>query len=387
MVQLANSGSETPHTGTRFRPGAVAIVLGTRPEIIKLAPVVWHLGDAAQVIHTGQHFAPGVSGGLFAEYGLPEPAVRLAIGGSPRGSQIGAAVHALDRVFRLRRPSAVVVQGDTNSTVAGALAANAHAIPLVHVEAGLRSFDRRMPEEHNRVITDHLGDLLCAPTSISADNMRREGIPSERIVVTGNTVVEAVRSQLPELAERRRVLAELGVQPDHYVLATIHRPENTDNHETLRAILEAFAEIAREGWPVMLPIHPRTVNAVRTAGCTSLLTPLRVLDPMPHRRFLAIAKHAALLISDSGGLQEEVTVLKRPLLVVRRSTERPEAAEFATLVPAPEAIAGTARAQLAATGVRLAAVAAIPSPYGDGAAGQQIARLTLRITKQARTTA
>lgn len=358
--------------------GSVTVVLGTRPEIIKLAPVIAHLGAAAQIIHTGQHYDPAVSGMFFSEYGLPDPVAHLGTGGSPRATQVGVALGALDRLFALRRPAVVVVQGDTNSTVAGALAANAHGIPLVHVEAGLRSFDRRMPEEHNRILTDHLADLLCAPTAQNAANLCREGIPGNRIALTGNTVVEAVRTQLPAPATRRQILAGYDIRPDRYVLATIHRPENTDDPEVLTEILRQLDHIAARGWPVILPVHPRTTAALRAARCDALLRRLRLVEPLPHNTFLALAKHAALLISDSGGLQEEVTELKRPLIVVRRSTERPEAAAFAELVAPGQPIAQAAHRWLDQPW-RLATLAAQPSPYGDGTAGRAIAERTMAL--------
>ncbi|MFD0347475.1 non-hydrolyzing UDP-N-acetylglucosamine 2-epimerase [Kitasatospora aburaviensis] len=287
----------------------------------------------------------------------------------------------LDAAFADDRPAAVVVQGDTNATLAGALAANARGIPLVHVEAGLRSFDRAMPEEHNRVMVDHVSDLLCAATPENAANLRAESLDGQRIAVTGNTVVEVVRHRLPDAPARAALLTRHGVAPDGYVLATVHRPENTDTPEALGAVLAELDRIARAGTPVLFPMHPRTRAAVERFALDRLLDRLAVTEPVGYAEFLGLARHAALLVSDSGGVQEECTVLGRPLLVVRRSTERPEAVDagFAALVRPGAELGGLARAWLADRTERLARLAATPSPYGDGLASARIARLTAEL--------
>lgn len=349
--------------------GPIMVVLGTRPEIVKLAHITRILGDDAAVVHTGQHYDPSLSDSFFEQLNVPEPEVFLEIGGESRGRQIGLAVTALDVVFEERHPAAVVVQGDTNTVLAAALAANAREIPVVHVEAGLRSHDRRMPEEHNRVVTDHLADLLLAPTETSRSNLRAEGIPDERIVVTGNTVVEAVSELLPDVEERQALASSFGVTPARFVLSTFHRPENVDDPGTLETILNELANLAL---PVLLPLHPRSVARVASAGLGSLLDKITVIEPIGYREFLGLGAESAFLVSDSGGVQEEVSVYKRPVLVVRRSTERPEVlGTFAERVdPGPEIgrVAGEWTADLAAVHARLAGT---PSPYGDGSASQR----------------
>lgn len=350
--------------------GGIAVVLGTRPEIIKLAGVIGLLGRKARVIHTGQHYDPAMSGVFFAELGLPEPDVRLRVGGSTRGGQIGTALAQLDRHFRESPPAAVIVQGDTNATVAGALAANAAGIPVAHVEAGLRSFDKSMPEEHNRIITDHIADVLFAATPSNVGNLAREGIPVSRIVHTGNTVVEAVQRQLPSPEARAALLAARGLVAGEYALATVHRPENTDDSAVLATIL---AELGRIPCPVVLPLHPRTRAAIERHGLSSSLDGIHVTEPLGGAAFLGLAAEAALLVSDSGGIQEECTVLKRPLIVVRRSTERPEAMrDFAVLVSPGEFIGKKAREWLDELPELHERLAALPSPFGDGSASQAI---------------
>jgi UDP-N-acetylglucosamine 2-epimerase (non-hydrolysing) len=357
--------------------GRIAVVAGTRPEIIKLAPVIAEIErrfsrGAALVIDTGQHYDAAMSGQFWSELGPGYPEVRLQGGGMSRAGCVGSLTAALGGLFSGIRPSAVVVQGDTNSTLAGALAANAEGIPLVHVEAGLRSYDRAMPEEHNRVMVDHLADLCCAPTLANAANLLAEQIPEQLVAVTGNTVIEAVRRQLPGPVARRRTLEVLGLEPDRFLLATIHRPENTDDPEALGAILMAL-QLSTRRLPVVVPLHPRTAVAIERFGLGSLLQHLRVLPPLGASDFLSLAAHALVIVSDSGGLAEEVTVLKRPLVVVRRSTERAEAVEagFARMA-APNDVAATVDALLQEHRSLLHLLARTPSPFGDGSASTRI---------------
>jgi UDP-N-acetylglucosamine 2-epimerase (non-hydrolysing) len=347
-------------------PGSVAVVLGTRPEAVKLAGIVRLLGPVARVVHSGQHWAPELAAGVLAEVGFPPAHVTLDVGGASRGAQLGEVVGRLDAHFAADRPLAVVVQGDTTTTLGGALAANAADVPVVHVEAGLRSFDRRMPEEHNRVLTDHLADLCCAPTDVSRRHLAAEGIPAERVAVTGNTVVEAVAALTPPPAERGEHLAAAGVEPGRFVLATLHRPENVDDPGVLAAVL---AELGSLPLPVVLPLHPRTAARASAFGLDGALARLRVCAPLTPRPFLALAAEAALWVSDSGGLQEEASVLKRPVVVVRASTERPEVqGTFAVLVPPGPRVGEVARAWLDDLPAVHARLAAIPTPYGDGSA-------------------
>ncbi len=357
-------------------PHSVAVVLGTRPELVKLADLIRLLGPAAHVVHTGQHYDRELSSQFLSELGIPEPTCLTGVGGQSRATQIATALAQLDELFAGRPPLAVVVQGDTNAALAGALAANARGLPLLHVEAGLRSRDRNMPEEHNRVLIDQLADVLCAATPGNRANLLAEGADPRRITLTGNTVVEVVRRHLPDAEHRAALLGSYGVIADGYVLATVHRPENTDDPVALRAILTELDALAADGTPVLLPLHPRTRARAEAAGLLPLLDRLRVTRPLGYAPFLALARHAALLISDSGGVQEEVTVLGRPLVVVRASTERPEAmTDFADLVaPGPE-VGRAARARLAHGALERERLAALPSPFGDGTASLRIAGL------------
>jgi UDP-N-acetylglucosamine 2-epimerase (non-hydrolysing) len=351
-------------------PRSVALVLGTRPEIIKLAHVIRLLGPAAVVLHTGQHYDQGLSGTFLDAFGLGEPHAYLGIGGRTRGQQIGLAVQALDDQLAELRPSALVVQGDTNTALAGGLAANARETMLVHVEAGLRSYDRRMPEEHNRVLVDHMGDLLCAPTDVSHKNLLEEGIPESRIRVTGNTIVEAVTELMPAAEERVGLLADYGLGASAFVLSTFHRPENVDDPERFRIVLRQLASL---DLPVLLPLHPRSLARAAEHGLGDLLGAIKVIEPIGYREFLGLGAESAFLVSDSGGVQEEVSVYKRTVIVVRRSTERPEVlGTFAELVEPGPGISEIARRWAADLDGLHETVASVPSPYGDGTASARI---------------
>lgn len=353
--------------------GRVAVVLGTRPEIIKCAGVIRRLGARGYLVHTGQHYDAALSDVFFDGYGLPRPEIVLSgVGGQSRSAQFVAIFGQLAEAFATERPAAVVVQGDTNSAAAGAQVAHFLDIPVVHVEAGLRSFDLDMPEEINRKLIGVVADLHCAPTPTSRDNLLAEGVLPDRIAVTGNTVVEATIEMLPPAVERRELLARVGLIDNGYVVATIHRPENTDQPHRLGAVLSALGGI---GIPVVVPLHPRTQARIEQFRLLSLLAPLQVIDPVDHPTFLALAANARLLVSDSGGVQEECTVIKRPLVVLRNSTERPEAVDagFARRFVPGERLGAEL---VAAAGDRAwhNSLARTPSPYGDGTASEQIVR-------------
>ncbi|THV10550.1 UDP-N-acetylglucosamine 2-epimerase (non-hydrolyzing) [Nocardioides caeni] len=349
----------------------MAVVLGTRPEIIKLAGIVRALGDRGYVAHTQQHYDPGLSNVFLDGFDLPRPEITVTgVGGSGRASQFARILDQLTAAFEHQPPAAVIVQGDTNTAAAAAQAAHFLAIPVVHVEAGLRSFDRAMPEEINRMLIGVMADLHCAPTDQARVHLLAEGVDPARIVVTGNTVIEATLEMLPDAAERAKVLSRVGVADEGFVLATIHRPENTDSPEHLATILGALQGI---GLPVVMPLHPRTLARVNSFGLRDLLGGINVIEPTDSATFLALAAHARLLVSDSGGVQEECTVVKRPLIVIRNSTERPEAidAGFARRL-LPDGSLATGLREAASDPEWIRSLADLESPYGDGTASAQV---------------
>ena len=354
------------------RPVTVAAVMGTRPEIIKLAPVVHELtgrGARVRTLLTGQHHDRALAGDVVDAFGLTDvepPAV--PVGGLARAEQVAAMISGLAGSLRELRPDAVLVQGDTNSASAGAQAAHYLGLPVVHVEAGLRSHDRGMPEEVNRLVIGALADLHCAPTPEAAANLLSAGTAPAAVRVTGNPVVEATRASLQRPHRAAAVLRSVHLSGMPFVLATVHRPENTDDPAALAALLRALDLLPA---PVLFPAHPRTTARIAAAG---LVVPrsLRVVEPLDHATFLALAARAQLLVSDSGGLQEEVTVLGRPMVVVRTSTERPESVRAGFCRLARPAGIPAAAAELLAPD-HLAELARTPSPYGDGSASRRIA--------------
>jgi UDP-N-acetylglucosamine 2-epimerase (non-hydrolysing) len=351
----------------------IAIVLGTRPEMIKLAPVIRRLGESALVVHTGQHFDSNMSQSFLDQLQIGTPQLHLEVGGATRGAQIGRATEAIERFLMDEHPAVVVVQGDTNSGLAGALAANSTGTPLAHLEAGLRSYDRAMPEEHNRVVIDALADLCLAPHESNAQVLQREGIPASRIRVTGSTLLDALAMIVPTSAERAELIGLYNVDTAEFVLATIHRAENADNPDNLRAILSALVALPV---PVVVPLHPRTRKKAAEFGLQPLLDQLVVCEPIGYREFIGLATESALIISDSGGVQEEATIVKRPVIIVRNSTERPEIlGTFAHLVsPGPE-IGVLARTLLDGGAALRAQLEALPYPYGSDATSAVVAAI------------
>jgi len=349
--------------------GPIAVVLGTRPEIIKLARITQLLGDDAHIVHTGQHYDANLSDDFFTEFGMHPPDTHIGVGGQTRGAQIGNGTAALDELFVSLCPSAVVVQGDTNAVAAGALAANANEIPLVHVEAGLRSFDRRMPEEHNRIIADHLSDLCLAPTALNVANLAAEGIGGDVVVQTGNPIVEAVERLMPTEDERTELARRFGLVPEGFVLATFHRPENVDDKNTLANVLDSLVSLDTS---VLVPLHPRTQKRIAEFGLASTAARLQVVDPIGYRDFIGLGAEARLIVSDSGGVQEEVSVYKRPAVVIRRSTERQEVeGTFVQRLEPGPTLASQLAAELDRSTQRVAELEHIPSPYGDVAAPER----------------
>lgn len=360
----------TPSTASPPEPvrssADVVVVVGTRPEIIKCAPVIAALGHRAFVIHTGQHYDDELADNFFTELGIGKPDLRLeGIGGKPRATQIALMIEDLAEHFGRIKPGAVIVQGDTNTVSAAAQAANYTGTPLVHMEAGLRSYDRAMPEEINRLVTGVLADVHCAATAHNVEALRAEGVPASTIALTGNTIVEATLQAIQKTPT-------VTIPDDPYIVATIHRPENTDSPAALERILDALGQLPHR---VILLIHPRTLAAVTRCGFEDKLERITTMSPVGHTDLLALASHARLIVSDSGGLQEECTVIKSPLLVVRRSTERPESisAGFARLVTPDLDIVDEAAAAVTQSD----SLSTRPSPYGDGKTAERIAAIAI----------
>ncbi len=303
-------------------------VVGARPNLMKIAPLVEEMRrypDIRQrLLHTGQHYDEAMSQVFFDELGIPRPDLYLGVGSGSHAAQTARVMVGFEQVLLEERPDAVVVVGDVNSTLACAITAAKVGVPLAHVEAGLRSFDRRMPEEINRIVTDALSDLLFTTSRDAGENLQREGIPAEKVFFVGNVMIDTLLKH----RERARTLgtpARLGLQPGRYALLTLHRPSNVDDPAVFSGILDALAEIQRD-LPILFPIHPRTAGRLREFGLEGrlLMAPdLRLVEPLGYLEFLDLMMHARAVLTDSGGIQEETTILGIPCLTLRENTERP----------------------------------------------------------------
>jgi UDP-N-acetylglucosamine 2-epimerase (non-hydrolysing) len=353
----------------------LAIVVGTRPEIIKLAPVIRACqarGASFVVIHTGQHYSFELDGVFFEQLELPRPTHNLNVGSGSHGFQISAIISGIDSVLDAERPDEVLVEGDTNSVLAAGLAANKLGLRVGHVEAGLRSYDRSMPEEINRIVIDHLAEDLFAPTQHAREILLGEGIEPARVHVTGNTAVDEVLHQRGRV-DPEPVLATFGVQPSQYAVATVHRAENVGDDGRLRGIFDGLDRVASAlDIPVLVALHPRTSQ--RLAELDIEVTPgVRRLPPLGYHEFLALQSRAGLMLTDSGGLQEEACTLGVPCVTLRDNTERPESIEVGAnrLVGAdPDRILEGATAMHRAPRTWV-------NPFGDGHAGERIVDLIL----------
>lgn len=354
----------------------IAVVVGTRPEIIKMAPVVRACiarGVPWLLIHTGQHYSFEMDGVFFEELGLPCAHHNLAIGSGSQAYQISAVISGMAPILEAERPDVVLVEGDTNSVLAAALAANKIGVRVGHVEAGLRSYDRSMPEEINRVLTDHLADHLYAPTAGARAILLGEGIPESRIHVTGNTVVDELLLQRSR-AERPGLFDRFGVTAGRYAIATVHRKENVDDDVRLRGILEGLSGSAQAlGVPVLAALHPRTTARLAGLGL-SVSNGVRALPPLGYLDFLGLHSGAAITLTDSGGLQEEACCLRVPCVTLRDNTERPESVEAGANMLAgadPERIVACAR-------LMRDRARDWDNPFGDGRSGDRIVELLER---------
>ena len=346
----------------------IAIVLGTRPEIIKMAPIIRECQNRQLdhfVLHTGQHYSYSMDKIFFEDLELGEANHYLEVGSGTHGVQTGKILEGTERVFMEEQPDVVLVQGDTNTVMAAALAATKLGIKVGHVEAGLRSFDRTMPEEINRVIADHISDYLFAPTEASGKYLSDEGI-TDSVFVTGNTIVDAV-FQARDIAERKsNILNKLGLNPGEFILATAHRAENVDNAARLSSMINGIRMTGESlGLEVLFPMHPRT--SARIDEFKISLDGVRVIDPVGFLDFLQLESNARIILSDSGGVQEEACILGVPCVTLRDNTERPETIEVGANM-----LAGIESGKIYHAANMMLDRKDWDNPFGDGTASQQI---------------
>jgi UDP-N-acetylglucosamine 2-epimerase len=305
-------------------------IVGARPQFVKVAPLSRAIaehnsGDGIEVedciVHTGQHYDKGMSDIFFQELNIPQVKYNLGVGSASHGEQTAAMLSGIEKIILETNPGAVVIYGDTNSTIAGALAAVKLHVPVVHIEAGLRSFNRHMPEEINRVAADHISDLLLAPTPTAVENLRREGL-ADRTIQTGDIMFDAVLYNRDLAIKRAKILKTLNLENERFSLVTLHRAENTDNPVKLSSILDALNRLAQENHKLILPLHPRTGAAIgKHLPDWRAVDGLRLIDPLGYLDMLCLLEHADLVLTDSGGLQKEAFFLQKPCLTLRDETE------------------------------------------------------------------
>lgn len=351
----------------------IAFVLGTRPEIVKLASLIRACERADidhTVIHTGQHYSDELDTVFFDDLELQPPDHNLAVGSAPHAEQTGEMLLGLGELIRAEDPGTVIVQGDTNSALAGGIVASKLDADLGHVEAGLRSFDREMPEEINRVLIDHAADYLFAPTDDAADNLRDENVPDRRIEVTGNTVVDAVEQHATLAASKSEVLEDLGLEPGAFALMTAHRPGNVNDRSRFAGLLDGVGEYADvTNLDVVYPIHPRS-EAQLAEYDLAVPDGIHCVEPLNFIDFLRLESTASVVFTDSGGVQEETCILGTPCVTVRESTERPETVDVGSNVlaePNADSIVPAAFNVKAGSNDW-------ETPFGDGDAAERILR-------------
>lgn len=356
----------------------IAIVLGTRPEIIKMSPIIRYCEERNldySLIHTGQHYSYELDAAFFHELELPRPDYKLDVGSGTHAEQTGKILVGLESILIRDKPDVVLVQGDTNTVMGSALAAAKLNVDVGHVEAGLRSWDRTMPEEVNRLLTDHISRYLFAPTEKAKANLLREGIDEKKILVVGNTVVDAVLQNIEIAHQRSSILRDLDVAPGGYFLITSHRQENVDNQTKLESLIAALEALySTYAIPILFPAHPRTSKRLREFGL-SVPEGVRIIDPQGYLAFLLLEKSARLILTDSGGIQEEACILHVPCVTLRENTERPETLDVGANVLTgmdPERI-------LEAVSTMLSAEATWTNPFGDGNSGKRIVESLLSI--------
>jgi UDP-N-acetylglucosamine 2-epimerase (non-hydrolysing) len=353
-------------------------VVGARPNFMKVAPVHAALGAAghdSRLVHTGQHYDARMSDVFFADLGMPQPHLNLEVGSGSHAVQTARIMEAFEPVVERERPRGVLVAGDVNSTIACALVAVKLGVPVAHLEAGLRSFDRAMPEEINRVLTDAISDVLLTPSADADDNLRREGVAAERIARVGNAMIDSLVAHLPR-ARASGALARAGMAPREYALVTLHRPSNVDDPAALTRMLGALAEVART-LPVLFPVHPRTrarIDGLPVAA-RDAAAGLRMIDPLGYLDFLALEADARVVVTDSGGVQEETTALGVPCLTVRTSTERP-----VTVSEGTNLVIGTDPARLVAEVANIVATGGKAGRIPDGWDGHTGPRVVTALT-------
>jgi len=348
----------------------ISIVVGTRPEIIKMSPIIREcerLDLDYFILHTGQHYSYNMDRVFFEQLEIPQPRYNLDVGSGSHAEQTGGILTGIEKVLLEEKPDVVLVEGDTNTVLAGALAASKLHIKVGHVEAGLRSYDRRMPEEINRVVADHISDFLFAPTGKARQILIDEGIPDEKVFVTGNTIADAVFQNLKLADKKGNILDIMELKKKEYFLLTLHRQENVDDKHRFTNILNGLQRAKTEfDIPVVYPVHPRSRKRIKEYGLET--DGIKLVDPLDFLGFLQLEQNAKVILTDSGGVQEESCILGVPCVTLRDNTERPETVDVGSNV-----VAGTNSESVARyVSVMFQNNRRWVNPFGDGDAGSKI---------------
>jgi UDP-N-acetylglucosamine 2-epimerase (non-hydrolysing) len=354
----------------------VCVIVGTRPEIIKMCPLIRYLEQQQIdyfILHTGQHYSIEMDKIFFDELELPLPKYNLEVGSSTHGKQIALILEKTEQILMEEKPEIVFVEGDTNSVLAGALAAAKLKIKVGHVEAGLRSYNREMPEEVNRIATDHISDLLFCPTEQSQRIVLSENIDQSKIFVTGNTIVDSVLQNIELSLKKSEILQKLNINEKEYFLLTMHRQENVDSEEKISSVFNGLKRIAENySLPIIFPLHPRTKKQIEKYSI-NVPAEIKIVEPLGFLDFLQLEAKAKLILTDSGGVQEEACILRIPCVTLREDTERPE-----TISVGANILVGTNEEKIF-NGVEeiLSKPRDWQNPFGDGRAAEKIINITL----------
>jgi len=351
----------------------LAVIVGTRPEIIKMSPIIREcrrLNLDYFLLHTGQHYSYALDRVFFEQLALPQPQYNLNVGSGSHAEQTGKILIGVEQVLEKEKPDVALVQGDTNTVLAGALAAAKLHIKVGHVEAGLRSYDRLMPEEINRVLTDHCSDFLFAPTEQAQQILLEEGIPANQVFITGNTIVDAVSYNRVLAEKHAHILDDLGLKKQEYFLVTMHRQENVDDQHRFHNILKGLHDLNKKfNIPVVYPVHPRSSKKIQEFHLDS--PGVTMVEPMDYLGFLNLECNARVVLTDSGGVQEETCILGTPCVTLRANTERPE-----TLAVGSNLLAGSYPENIVqCASVMYSKKPAWGNPFGDGNAGEKIIQI------------
>jgi UDP-N-acetylglucosamine 2-epimerase (non-hydrolysing) len=369
----------------------IGIVLGTRPEIIKLAQIIKLLSKQKKhkmiLIHTGQHYAKNLSGNFFKELGLINPHINLGIGSKTAVKQINEACIKLEKLIEKKKIDLIVAEGDTNAVLSAALSANKTGAEFAHVEAGLRSFDREMPEEINRMVADILADYNFAPTKVAVKNLKNSEAKKESVYLTGNTIVEVTRQNLKKAKKQKKsktkVLEKLGLKKNEFVCVTLHRKETTCEKKRMNEIINALKKIREK---IVFPIHPRTVKMLKKFKLWNKIKKIKkikLIKPLSYFEFLNLCSDSKLIITDSGGIQEEATIYKKPVIITRTTTERPEIiGSFGTLTGYDSKKITKEYEKISKNYKKIIKkLQKTKSPFGDGKASQRIVKILLKRKK------